>query len=153
MAYFSLSKDALPISGSEEFSSNYNGYTYLFSSAANKEAFEAGPDSYLPQWGGFCSYGVAVETRWTWESVKASGPLGNNKVWRVYDLGGGVKRLFFFMYALPLQLWEEGDVTSQIVAGNLVWENWTGGDFYSNTGCLWENVECGLTEDSCVYAQ
>ena len=36
------------------------GTTYLFSSKKNRKAFMENPDKYLPQYGGYCAYGVAV---------------------------------------------------------------------------------------------
>jgi YHS domain-containing protein len=152
VAYFSLPKDASPVPGSAGFAEIFNGYTYYFSSAANQALFAAQPSAYVPAWGGFCAYGVAKETFWTWPVVKSNGPRANNKVWRVYDVGGQ-QQLFFFMYALPIKVWEEAnDVPGQVAMGNTVWANWTQGTFYSNTGCLWNSVECGYHDDDCVYS-
>ncbi|HAV14197.1 MAG TPA: YHS domain protein, partial [Opitutae bacterium] len=36
------------------------GITYLFSSEANKAAFESNPAKYLPEFNGYCAYGVAL---------------------------------------------------------------------------------------------
>lgn len=36
----------------------HDGVDYYFSTAAAKEAFEADPAAYLPQFGGFCAFGV-----------------------------------------------------------------------------------------------
>lgn len=38
----------------------HDGVAYYFTSAANKAAFEKNPGHYVPQNGGFCTYGVAV---------------------------------------------------------------------------------------------
>ncbi len=38
----------------------FNGAAYLFESQENKEMFAANPERYLPEYGGFCAYGVAV---------------------------------------------------------------------------------------------
>lgn len=48
-----------PAKGSESHSVAYKGKTWLFSSAANAEAFEADPAKYEPQHNGWCSYAVA----------------------------------------------------------------------------------------------
>ena len=37
-----------------------DGVAYYFASAASAEEFEANPDKYLPQYGGFCAYAVAL---------------------------------------------------------------------------------------------
>lgn len=57
VAYFTEGR-AVP--GKEEFSTVHDGATYRFASAANQEKFEGNPESYLPQYGGFCAYGVTV---------------------------------------------------------------------------------------------
>jgi YHS domain-containing protein len=56
VAYF---KEGKPVKGSSAIASNYHGATYLFASAANKAEFEKDPVKYVPQYGGFCAYGVA----------------------------------------------------------------------------------------------
>ncbi|SLN68922.1 YHS domain protein [Roseovarius albus] len=48
------------LDGSAEHGLAYEGASYYFASAENKAAFEANPAKYLPQHGGFCSYGVSV---------------------------------------------------------------------------------------------
>ncbi|MCI4668203.1 MAG: YHS domain-containing protein [Bacteroidia bacterium] len=45
--------------GSEAFTSKYKGATYQFSSKANLETFEKSPKQYLPQFDGYCAWGVA----------------------------------------------------------------------------------------------
>ena len=37
-----------------------DGVAYYFASAASAAQFEAAPDKYLPQYGGFCAYAVAL---------------------------------------------------------------------------------------------
>jgi YHS domain-containing protein len=56
VAYF---KEGKPVKGSSAIASSYRGATYLFASAANKAEFEKDPLKYVPQYGGFCAYGVA----------------------------------------------------------------------------------------------
>ncbi|MEX0316543.1 MAG: YHS domain-containing (seleno)protein [Ruegeria sp.] len=49
-----------PVEGFANYSSTYDGASYYFASEDNQKAFEANPAAYLPQHGGFCSYGVSV---------------------------------------------------------------------------------------------
>jgi YHS domain-containing protein len=56
VAYF---KEGKPVKGSSAIASTYRGATYLFASAASKAEFEKDPAKYVPQYGGFCAYGVA----------------------------------------------------------------------------------------------
>lgn len=46
--------------GVAEFSVNHEGAVYRFVSEKNQKAFTRNPNKYLPQFGGFCAYGVAV---------------------------------------------------------------------------------------------
>jgi YHS domain-containing protein len=48
-----------PVKGRPEFVSEHDGAKYLFHSAKNKAAFDADPSRYLPQFGGYCAYGVS----------------------------------------------------------------------------------------------
>ena len=52
----------------------HDGVTYLFTGKASKRAFEAAPAKYLPAFGGYCAYGVAVGKKFVadpdvWEIV------------------------------------------------------------------------------------
>ncbi len=49
-----------PIEGFATHSATHDGASYYFTSAENRKAFEANPAAYLPQHGGFCSFGVSV---------------------------------------------------------------------------------------------
>ena len=56
VAYFT---DNAPILGSSQFQSTFDGVIYHFNTASHKEAFDANPEKYAPQFGGFCAYGVS----------------------------------------------------------------------------------------------
>lgn len=49
-----------PKQGEAGFTSSFDGVDYYFADAASKAAFDADPASYLPQFGGFCAFGVFV---------------------------------------------------------------------------------------------
>lgn len=55
-----LLTEGRPVDGSANFSATYGDASYYFASKENMETFQANPTKYLPQHGGFCSYGVAV---------------------------------------------------------------------------------------------
>jgi hypothetical protein len=42
-----------------EFSHQWQGATWRFASAQNRERFAADPRKFAPQYGGYCAYGVA----------------------------------------------------------------------------------------------
>lgn len=55
VSYFS----GQPVRGSADISSSYEGAIYHFSSNENKATFEAAPEQYAPQYGGFCAVAVS----------------------------------------------------------------------------------------------
>ncbi len=56
VAYFTEKK---PRKGSAEHSLKWRGATWRFKSAENKALFEANPEKYAPQYGGYCAYAMA----------------------------------------------------------------------------------------------
>lgn len=56
VAYFTQGK---PVEGSDQFSTEWSGATWKFSSQEHLDLFVANPDTYAPQYGGYCAYGVA----------------------------------------------------------------------------------------------
>ncbi len=50
VAYFTVGK---PVKGSKEFTHQWNGASWLFSSAGNRDLFKAAPEKYAPQYGGY----------------------------------------------------------------------------------------------------
>jgi YHS domain-containing protein len=56
VAYFTETR---PTPGRAEITAAHDGVTYRFASAANRDAFLAEPARYLPQYGGWCAYGMA----------------------------------------------------------------------------------------------
>ena len=59
VAYFTENR---PVKGSPDFSIEYKGATWLFSSEQNRTAFMANPEKYSPQYGGYCAYAVSNGT-------------------------------------------------------------------------------------------
>lgn len=56
VAYFT---DDKPVRGSEDFTSEYDGAVWRFASAESKATFDADPETYAPQYGGYCAWAVA----------------------------------------------------------------------------------------------
>ena len=52
--------DSKPENGMPTISAEHKGATYFFATEDNKKTFLANPDKYLPQFGGFCAFGVSV---------------------------------------------------------------------------------------------
>jgi YHS domain-containing protein len=61
--------------GEARFSSVYEGVDFHFASAANKALFDAAPQKYLPQYGGYCANGIVYGIPWG----------GDADAWRMID--------------------------------------------------------------------
>lgn len=48
-----------PVAGNPQITSTYEDATYYFISEENKGKFEADPEQYIPQYGGFCAVAVS----------------------------------------------------------------------------------------------
>ena len=44
--------------GSKQFKSTHKGIAYYFTSKEQKRTFDNNPEKYMPQFGGFCAFGV-----------------------------------------------------------------------------------------------
>lgn len=56
VAYFTESR---PVEGRKQWSHEWNGATWRFASAANRDLFAKEPERYAPQYGGYCAWAVA----------------------------------------------------------------------------------------------
>ena len=56
VAYF---KENKAVKGSKDFSYDWNGGKWYFSSNDNMKAFKKSPEKYAPQYGGYCAFGYA----------------------------------------------------------------------------------------------
>ena len=58
VAYFTGGQ---PAKGAEQYSLQWKGVTYRFASAADQQRFQANPEKYLPQYGGYCAYAMSID--------------------------------------------------------------------------------------------
>lgn len=56
VAYFT---NSAYVPGKPEFTHEWNGATWQFSSAKNRDSFAATPEAFVPQYGGFCAWAVS----------------------------------------------------------------------------------------------
>ena len=56
VAYFT---DARAVKGDSKLSQSWGGATWLFATAAHRDAFAQAPEKYVPQFGGYCAYAVS----------------------------------------------------------------------------------------------
>ena len=61
VAYFTQNRHVL---GTPEFKSVYEGTSFRFSNAQHKALFDAAPEKYLPQYGGYCANGLVYGIPW-----------------------------------------------------------------------------------------
>lgn len=52
--------DGAPVKGSPDFQSSYKGAVYRFASAGHKKLFDANPEKYKVQYGGWCAYAISL---------------------------------------------------------------------------------------------
>ncbi len=52
--------DQHPVNGDPAITSKHQGATYMFATEEHQQMFDANPDKYAPQYGGFCAFGVSV---------------------------------------------------------------------------------------------
>ncbi|MEQ8895688.1 MAG: YHS domain-containing (seleno)protein [Roseovarius sp.] len=56
VAYFT---QGAPVKGKPAHTVAWRGAEWRFATAANREAFEANPEAYAPQYGGYCAYAAS----------------------------------------------------------------------------------------------
>ncbi len=67
----SYHKEGGPVRGSGFHTATHAGVTYLFANEANQKAFAGNPEKYLPAYGGYCAYGVAVGQKFAVDPLAA----------------------------------------------------------------------------------
>ncbi|MCR9127109.1 MAG: hypothetical protein NXH82_13415 [Rhodobacteraceae bacterium] len=96
---------AAPAQGDATFTSTHDGIDYYFTSARAQATFDADPVAYLPQFGGFCAFGVYV-------GKKLDGDV------RYADIADG--KLYLFVNAAILAKYRE-DPQTVISGANAQW--------------------------------
>ncbi len=92
VAYF----DGNAKKGAKELSAMHDGTKFLFSSEENLKRFKQNPENYLPQYGGYCAYAVALKGK----KVKVDP--------KTYEIRDGKLYLFYNAWGTnTLTLWQE----------------------------------------------
>jgi len=102
VAYFTEGQ-ATP--GDYKISSVYNETTYRFASEEHKATFEANPEAYLPQYGGYCAFGAAMGFKFD----------GDPELWKIVD------GELYLNLAKDIQERWEGDIPGYIVKADSQW--------------------------------
>jgi YHS domain-containing protein len=111
VAYFGLEAGANAVRGADEFVTEWDGAKWRFASAQNKAAFEASPEKYAPQFGGYCSY--AVSNGYT--------ARGDRNAWTLHE-----GRLYLNYNKSVRRLWS-WDIPGNIGKGEANWPKVLGG--------------------------
>ena len=72
VAYF---KEGKAMKGNGWHVAYHKGVTYVFANKMNRKTFEADPEKYLPAYGGYCAYGVAVGKKF----------VADPEVWKIVE--------------------------------------------------------------------
>ena len=82
VAYFTEGK---PVEGSKDHSVEWKGVDWYFASDAHKKMFEADPEKYAPQYGGYCAW--AVSQGYTASTVPEAWKIVDDKLYLNYSKG------------------------------------------------------------------
>ena len=102
VAYFTAGK---PTKGSADFTTEYLGADFRFSSQENLDAFLADPTAYAPQYGGYCA----------WAMADGKYAKGSAKHWRIVD------GKLYLNYNKSIQKKWNKDISGFISRGDAQW--------------------------------
>ncbi|MCE3248337.1 MAG: hypothetical protein K0R41_2162 [Geminicoccaceae bacterium] len=102
VAYFD---EGEPVAGSSDFEHEWMGATWRFASAENRDRFAADPETYAPQYGGYCAW--AVSQGYTAKIDPAA--------WRIVD------GKLYLNYSKDVQTQWAGDIPGNIAKGDANW--------------------------------
>ena len=94
-----------PVIGNGNHVAVYSGVTYLFANDKNKATFENNPEKYIPAYGGYCAYGVAVGKKF----------VGDPDVWKIVD-----GKLYLNLDTSIQELWQK-DISGNIKKADKQW--------------------------------
>jgi hypothetical protein len=109
VAYFT---DGKAVAGSPDFTTEWNGATWRFASAAHRDVFVAEPAKYAPQFGGYCAWAVAQN------DTAGIDP----ESWRIVD------GKLYLNYSKDIQAKWERDVPGNIRKADANWPKLLAGD-------------------------
>lgn len=104
VAYFTKGQ---PTKGSQQYTATYKNAIYQFSSANNRDLFQANPAKYAPQFGGYCAFGVTKGRKFDTDPT----------AWRVVD-----GKLYLNLNHDVQKIWSQ-DVPGYITTAVETWPN------------------------------
>lgn len=103
VAYFAVDN---AVKGDAKYEYAWNGAKWLFSSEDNMKKFQANPEAYAPQFGGYCSYAVS-------EGYTAN---GDPEAWKIVD-----GKLYLNYNKKVREKWEQNQ-SERIEKGSVNWQ-------------------------------
>ncbi|MGL6210902.1 MAG: YHS domain-containing (seleno)protein [Paracoccaceae bacterium] len=94
-----------PVAGLSEFTTERDGATYLFASAAARDSFVAGPEAFEPAFGGFCAVGAALGKKLD----------GDPSIFRIFE-----GKLYLFVSEDAAGVWDK-DPAGTLAKANANW--------------------------------
>ncbi len=102
VAYFTMGQ---PVKGDFQITLEYRGATYWFINEGHRDLFAQNPTHYLPQYGGYCAYGVAANQKFS----------GDPTVWKIIN-----ERLYLNLHGKIADIFNE-DSAGYVAKAD---ENW-----------------------------
>ena len=97
--------------GLKQYKSTYNDVSFYFTSAEQKTKFDANPKKYLPQYGGYCAFGVTVGAKFRTDPNK-------------FIVKNG--KYYLYLYDVEVdaqQLWLDGEHSELVTKANTNWKS------------------------------
>lgn len=102
VAYFT---EGRPVAGSPDYQLEWHEATWQFASAAHRDRFEADPEAYAPQYGGWCA----------WAAARGEAASTVPEAWKVVD------DKLYLNYSRFIQWRWERDIPGYIEAADAHW--------------------------------
>jgi YHS domain-containing protein len=118
VAYFT---EEAAVKGSPDYEHEWNGATWRFSSAENRDLFVSNPEAYAPQYGGYCAKAVS-------EGYLAS---IDPEAWRIVD------GKLYLNYSPGVQRQWAQDIAGNIAKGDQNWDGVLNNDVVHESGKGW----------------
>jgi YHS domain-containing protein len=119
VAYFT---EAAAVKGSADYAYEWQGATWWFSSAENRDLFASDPEAYAPQYGGYCAKAVS-------DGYLAS---IDPEAWKIVD------GKLYLNYSPGIQRQWLRDAEGNIAKGNQNWDGVLNNDVVNESGIGWQ---------------
>jgi YHS domain-containing protein len=107
VAYF----DTIAIKGDKHFKTMYDAVQYKFASQEHLNTFLKNPKAYIPQYGGYCAYAIAVDSK----------KISINP--KTFEIRDGKLYLFYNAWGTnTLKLWQKENVKGLQEKADKYWE-------------------------------